>query len=251
MRRRAGVVGGEREQALVDLRPSARPCSSWSIDEAQVLDAGVDVGLEPASTPLMLIGSSARGGRHDLHDADRAGRAPRVLVEPRLLVALRGQQQPVASRTAVAVLAEELARSARNFAHLRLGRRRSSRTACSPRYRLQERRCRTSEPLPVRRRRRRRPRSRSSRAALADRPARSAPPVAHGDARGAARRFGEDLRPELGHDSRRRRSIGDEAGVHHLEQVLVLELLVRPRRSRPAACPRCLKPRVERDERSS
>src|SRR5436190_21469185 len=46
--------------------------------------------------------------RHDLHDADGTDRAPRVLVEPGLLIALRSHQQEIDVVT-VAVLPQESA----------------------------------------------------------------------------------------------------------------------------------------------
>ena len=72
--------------------------------------------------------SSLPGRRHDLHDADRADLALGILIEARLLVALRGHQQ-VIELVPVAVLPEELRRW-RGTSSAPPRMRRSSRTSC-------------------------------------------------------------------------------------------------------------------------
>ena len=64
----------------------------------------MDVRLELADVADVEL---LAGGRHHLHHADRADGALDVLIERRLLVALRGHQQEI-EVVLVAVLPEEL-----------------------------------------------------------------------------------------------------------------------------------------------
>src|SRR5437867_1883025 len=99
----AGVVGGEREEPLVE--PVHRLAGVVLVHHrAQELDPGVDVRLDLRD---VAHGHVAAGRRHDLHDADRAGGAPRVLIELRFLIALSHEHE-VIDVVAVTVLLEQL-----------------------------------------------------------------------------------------------------------------------------------------------
>ena len=90
---RARVVGGERKQAAVQ-RIDALVGEVAIPKEAHVLDARVDVVLEILHVVDSDVAIRCRR-RLDLHDADRAGGAALRLVELRFLIALRDRQHPV------------------------------------------------------------------------------------------------------------------------------------------------------------
>jgi hypothetical protein len=71
--------------------------------EVHVLDAGMDVGLDGCDVAHLHLGA---GRWHELHHADGADVAARRLVEPRFLVALRGEHERI-ERVALAIAAEQ------------------------------------------------------------------------------------------------------------------------------------------------
>ena len=90
---RSGVIGGKGEQGLVEgIDRGVREVAVAK--ETQVLGAGVDVVLEGRDVRDADVGISG-GGRQHLHDPDRTGCAARRLIEPRLLIGERGQHQVV------------------------------------------------------------------------------------------------------------------------------------------------------------
>ena len=175
----------------------------------------MDVGLGLVDVADLHV--LARGW-HDLHDPDRPDGTPGLLTELRLLIALRHQQQ-VIEVVAVSVLVEERDRLLESLDVLR--------------------RCRPPRPLGVFQVPRQDvaalPRLHQAgdedvqlflelRAVLADHPAElSAGADCHS---GVGGKLGEDLLPEVGEVVLDDGHL-DEAGVHHLEDVLVLEILRR------------------------
>src|SRR5258706_13039802 len=98
----AGVVRSDGEECAV-LLVDPRGIEVLVVDLPQVLEAAVHVGLG-----LGDVADLEPAGRlgHELHDADRADMAARVLVEPRLLVAERRHHQ-VVEAVALAIFAEK------------------------------------------------------------------------------------------------------------------------------------------------